>query len=137
MDFSHNQYSMALAVMESAVFSLKNAIKDFENNGFTPKAIKIMGGAAKSKVWLDILAAVIDVPLYKMEITDSCALGACFIAAVCEGWYKDYTAAAQAVVELEKVQEIKAEKKFYMQKYQRYNKVLAAMENMYSKDGIV
>ena len=137
MDFSHNSYSMALAVMETAAFSLKNAIKDFENHGLKPGAIKIMGGAAKSKVWLDILASVIDVPLYKMEVTDSCALGACFIAAACEGWYKDYAAAANATVKQEKIREPEAGKHFYQEKHLRYNKMFEAAKNFYSKEGIV
>jgi len=136
MDFSHGPYCMALAVMESAAFSLKNAVKDFESHGFKPKAIKIMGGAAKSKVWLDILAAVIDVPLYKMEITDSCALGAAFIAAKSEGWYSDYASAARAMVKQERIQEKTADRNFYIEKYERYNRALSAMREIYSPGGV-
>ena len=137
MDFSHNQYSMALAIMETAAFSLKNAIKDFEEHGFIPKAIKIMGGAAKSKVWLDILTAVIDVPLYKMEITDSCALGAAFIAACGEGWYTDYYSAAHAVVKQKITGENPANRNFYLEKHKQYNRTLAAMREIYMPGGIV
>jgi len=132
MDFSHGPYSMALAVMESAAFSLKNAVKDFESHGFKPKAIRIMGGAAKSKVWLDILAAVMEVPLYKMEITDSCALGAAFIAATSEGWYSDYASAARAVVKQERIQEKTADRNFYIEKFERYNRVLSTMREIYT-----
>ena len=136
MDFSHGPYSMALAVMESSAFSLKNAMKDFESHGFKPLAIKIMGGAAKSKIWLDILGAVIDVPLYKMEITDSCALGAAFIAAKSEDWYKDYASAASAVVKQEKIQENTADRNFYLEKYKRYNVALTDMRKIYSQGGV-
>ncbi|MDR0448641.1 MAG: hypothetical protein LBH07_08225 [Treponema sp.] len=135
IDYSFDAYCMALAVMESAAFSLKNAVKDFENHGSKPKAITIMGGAANSKVWLDILTAVLDLPLYKMEITDSCALGAAFIAARAEGWYGDYASAAQAVVKQEKVPKAEANRDFYLKKCQRYNNVLAAMKEMYSSGG--
>jgi len=135
LDFSHGPYSIALAVMESAAFCLKSAMKDFESHGFKPNAIKIMGGAAKSKVWLDTLSAVVEVPLYKMEITDSCALGAAFIAAKSEGWYTDYASAAGAVVKQEKIPEKTVDKNFYLEKYGRYKRVLAAMREIYSPGG--
>jgi sugar (pentulose or hexulose) kinase len=131
MDFANTPYSMALAIMESAVFSLKNAISDFENNGFKLRTIKIMGGAIKSPVWLDMLAAVIDIPCYKMEVTDSCALGAAFIAAYGEGWYKDYV--STVAVKGQKIRETTLNKKFYWEKFQRYNETISFMKKLYQQ----
>lgn len=132
MDFSNNPYSMALAVMEAAAFSLRNAIADFKAYGFRPGIIRIMGGAAKSAVWLDILAAVIDIPFRKMEISDSCALGAAFIAACGEGWYRDYSSAARTVVKEERIPETKLNRNLYEEKFKRYNEILGAAKKLYS-----
>jgi sugar (pentulose or hexulose) kinase len=133
MDFSTGPYDMALAVMESVVFSLKNAINDFEKNGFNPSAIKIMGGATKSKLWMDILAAVIDIPIYKMRIADSCALGAAFIAACGEGWYGDYAEAASAALTSEVIRVSFSDKNLYGEKFRRYGEVLKHMELLFRK----
>jgi sugar (pentulose or hexulose) kinase len=131
MDTSSGPCDMALAVMESAVFSLKISIDDFRTNGFNPALIKIMGGAAKSELWMDILAAVIDLPICKMRVTDSCALGAAFIAACGEGWYPDYAAAAKVATETENIGETKQDKNYYQEKYCRYREVLAGVATLY------
>jgi sugar (pentulose or hexulose) kinase len=133
MDFTTGPYDMALAVMESVVFSLKNAVNDFEKNGFSPSVIKIMGGAVKSDLWMDILTAMIDVPLYKTRITDSCALGAALIAACGEGWYRDYGAAAEAVVTFERIDKTGLPGDFCREKFRRYGEVLKSMELLFRK----
>jgi sugar (pentulose or hexulose) kinase len=134
MDFTTDPCDMALAVMESAAFSLKNAIDDFKENGFNPSVIKIMGGAVKSKLWMDILAAVIDIPIYKMRITDSCALGAAFIAACGEGWYGDYAEAAGATVTSEAIRGSVLDKNLYGKKFRRYGEILKSMEQWFRKE---
>jgi sugar (pentulose or hexulose) kinase len=134
MDFAAGPYDMALAVMESAAFSLKHALCDFEEHGLSPSVIKIMGGAVKSDVWMDLLTALIDTPLYKMRIADSCALGAAFIAACGEGWYGDYSAAAETVVRLERIGETRFSKNFYRKKFRRYTGMLAEMDRLFRKE---
>jgi sugar (pentulose or hexulose) kinase len=134
MDFTTGPYDMALAVMESAAFSLKHALCDFEEHGLTPSVIKIMGGAVKSSVWMDILTALIDKPLYKMQITDSCALGAAFIAVCGEGWYEDYNAAAKAAVKLERIGKTSFSGSFYREKFRRYTGILTDMDRLFRKE---
>jgi sugar (pentulose or hexulose) kinase len=134
MDFATGPYDMALAVMESAAFSLKNALDDLEENGLTPSVIKIMGGAAKSGIWMDLLAALIDIPLYKMRIADSCVLGAAFIAACGEGWYGDYGEAAKKTVTFEIIGKTRFSRGFYREKSRRYTGMLAGMDRLYRKE---
>jgi sugar (pentulose or hexulose) kinase len=134
MDFTAGPYDMALAVMESAAFSLKHALCDFEEHGLTPSGIKIMGGAVKSGVWMDLLTALFDTPLYKMRIADSCALGAAFIAACGEGWYGDYHAAAETAVTFERIGETRFSRNFYREKYRRYTGMLAGINRLFRKE---
>jgi sugar (pentulose or hexulose) kinase len=131
MDFSSGPYDMALAVMESAAFSFKAVLDNFEENGLVPSMLKIMGGASKSAIWMDIIRAVVDIPMYKMRVTDSCALGAAFIAACGEGWYRDYAAAAKAVVKIDEISEIKLDKEFYRQKYRCYRRMFGSFDRIY------
>jgi sugar (pentulose or hexulose) kinase len=134
MDFTTGPYDMALAVMESAAFSLKKALCDFEEHGLRPSVIKIMGGAVKSAVWMDLLTALIDIPLYKMRIVDSCALGAAFIAACGEGWYENYGAAAERVVKLERIGKTRLPGDFYREKFHRHTAMLAGMDRLCRKE---
>jgi sugar (pentulose or hexulose) kinase len=93
-----------------------------------------MGGAVKSAVWLDLLTALIDIPLYKMRIPDSSALGAAFIAACGAGWYGDYGAAAERTVTLERIGKTRFSKDFYGEKFHRYTATLAGMDRRYRKE---
>jgi sugar (pentulose or hexulose) kinase len=136
MDFTVGPYDMALAIMESAVFSLKMVLNDFKANGFSPGMVRIMGGAVKSDLWMNMLAAVIDLPIHKMKIKDSCALGAAFIAACGEGWYGSYAAAAKAVVKFEKIAKTTLDKAFYREKFQRYTEILTCAGQLFRKGGI-
>jgi sugar (pentulose or hexulose) kinase len=131
MDFDTGPFDLALAVMESAVFSLKTAIEDFEKNGFTAGRIRLMGGAVKSSVWMKLLATVIDIPVYKVNAADSCALGAAFIAACGEEWFSNYAEAAKAVVKTEETAPDCANKQFYEEKYRNYTRLLKHVEQIY------
>jgi sugar (pentulose or hexulose) kinase len=131
MDFDTGPADMALAVLESAVFSVKTAIGDFEKNGFIPGRIKIMGGAARSDVWMELLAAVLDIPIFRMIVTDSCALGAAFIAARGEGWFEKYSDINNVMQKPERIFLKSADKNFYREKYQEYTRILKSMEQMY------
>jgi sugar (pentulose or hexulose) kinase len=131
MDFDTGPFDMALAVMESAAFSVKNALGDFEKNGFTAGRIKLMGGAAKSPVWMELLADIVDMPVYKMNVTDSCALGAAFIAACGEKWFSNYAEAAKAAVTYEETTSDNENKQFYGEKYKNYLRLLKYIEPIY------
>jgi sugar (pentulose or hexulose) kinase len=130
MDFDTGPFDMALAIMESGAFLVKNALEDFEQNGVSAGKINIMGGAVKSSVWLELLTVIIGRPVYKMNVTDSCALGAAFIAACGEGWFANYGEAAKTL-KSEKVEGNYKHRKFYEMKYRSYKRLLKHLEQIW------
>jgi sugar (pentulose or hexulose) kinase len=130
MDFDTGPFDMALVIMESGAFSVKKALEDFEQNGFSMERIKIMGGAIKSSAWMELLTVIIGRPVYKMNVTDSCALGAAFIAACGEGWFTNYGEAAKTL-KSEKVERDYRHGDFYEEKYRNYKKLLKHIEQIY------
>jgi glycerol kinase len=68
-----------------------------------------------------------------MRITDSCALGAAFIAACGEGWYKDYAEAAIAAVTAEAIRGSALDKNLYREKFHGYGEALKHMELLFKK----
>ncbi len=64
------------AALESAVFALKGGLEAFEHAGFCPKEIRLTGGGAKSPLWRQITADIMNMPVSVPVIEQAAALGA-------------------------------------------------------------
>jgi sugar (pentulose or hexulose) kinase len=77
---------------------VRRGIADFRENGTEIRKITIIGGAAKSATWCQIIADAAGVTIERLNQADVCALGAAAIALCGAGIYPDYQAAAGAMV---------------------------------------
>lgn len=134
LDFSVTRNEMALAVLESAAFSLRNAIDDFEDNGMPCRRVRIMGGATRSRLWMGLLKAVLGVPLYQMDIPEACALGAAFIAARHAGWFEDYGEFAQGIITTREITSGEENPEYYEWKQRRYKNILDVVDSLYRQE---
>lgn len=130
-DLSSDRYDFALSIMESAAFSVRAAVEDFEAQGLKPGKIVLMGGASKSKVWMSILSSVLNREIEKISITDTCVLGAAAIALVGEGCFASYAEASQRMVQREPIAGTRADRLYYREKYEVYRRTLAHMAGFY------
>ena len=64
------------ASMESAVFGLKTGLDRFRELGFNVTEIRLIGGGAKSKLWRQMAADVLDLPVLIPRQPESAAFGA-------------------------------------------------------------
>lgn len=134
INFATNGCDMALAVMESAVFHMRMALEDFTANGFSPAAIRLMGGASRSPAWMNLFAALIDLPAYQMAMSDACALGAASIAACGAGWYSSYKEASDVLAKKVPLPPTTLDRDFYEDKYRRYCLLLVGLADLYRKE---
>jgi len=65
--------------------------------GVTPDEIRVLGGGAKSRLWCQIKADVLGLPVVIPEVTEAAALGAAIIASVGAGIHPDFPAAVAAM----------------------------------------
>ncbi len=93
----HDKFDFARAIMEAAAFSVRRAVEDFSGNGFSPKTLRVMGGAANSAVWCSLIAAALDIPVEVCDQKEACALGAAIIAATGDGAYESFHGAVEAM----------------------------------------
>ena len=97
ISLEHDKFDFARAIMESAAFRVRQALDDFSSNGFELKTLKVMGGAAKSAFWCNLIAAAIGRAIKVSEETEACAIGAAIIAATGAGEYNSLREAAHAM----------------------------------------
>ncbi len=91
---------MVRAIYEGVAFEHRGHIDHLLMGRERPRAARFAGGAARSRPWLDIFAAAIDMPLELAAASELGALGAAIIAAVGVGLHPDLEAAVAAMTKV-------------------------------------
>ncbi len=91
----HDAFDMARAVMEGVAFMLRKNCDIITAKGTSLEHIIATGGGAKSPVWCQLQADITGLPVIVPEETEAACLGASIIAAVADGQYENYDAAAR------------------------------------------
>lgn len=78
-----NRANICRAAMESAVFAMRGGLDAFRKLGFKPKEIRLIGGGSKSKLWRQIAADILNLPVKLPVSEEAAALGAAVQALWC------------------------------------------------------
>ena len=93
---------MAEAVFEGVSFALKDSLEIARSLGIEIQKTKLCGGGAKSPVWQELLANILDLEVEILETEEGPSLGGAILAAVACGEYPSVEAAAKAIVKVRK-----------------------------------
>ena len=96
----HDAIDMAGAVMEGVAFVLRKNCDYIAKNGVKPTSIIATGGGAKSPVWCQLQADITGLPVRIPAEKEAACLGAAMIAAVSDGRWSGYEAAAKDCVSM-------------------------------------
>jgi xylulokinase len=75
--------NIARAALESAIFGMRRGLEAFQKLGFKAREIRITGGGAKSGVWRQIAADVMNLPVKRPSGEEGAAMGAAIQALWC------------------------------------------------------
>lgn len=130
LDVSYDRFDLALAVMEGVAFQIKWMTEAF-SEGIPDGALKLTGGAAKSRLWSQIIADVIGKPVIIPEIADLACVGAAMIAGLGVGSFADADEACRRMTTGGKTVLPDSEKaKIYASAYERYKHNAALIGKM-------
>jgi L-xylulokinase len=125
----HHRGHVLRAVYEGVVFSHMTHFERLMKVRARPAAIRATGGAARSAVWLQILADTFQLPIEVPAGSELGAQGAALSAGVAIGCYRDYTDACRTAVRWGRRFEPDARQAtVYQAKYARYRRLLEALE---------
>jgi xylulokinase len=96
----HDAIDMAGAVMEGVAFVLRKNCDHIAANGVKLNSIIATGGGAKSPVWCQLQADITGLSVAIPKEKEAACLGAAMIAAVSDGRFASYEAAADHCVTL-------------------------------------
>lgn len=130
LDSHHTKNHIARAVLEGVVFCHKVHIEKLLQNRESTNAVRLAGGAAKSPLWAQLFADVLELPIELIEADELGALGCAMAAAVAAGAYADFKDAAKAMVKVKRrVEPNPAAFPAYRRKYALYKQVSGSLEN--------
>jgi len=134
MDSSHTKEQIARAVFEGVVFCHKVHIEKLLMNRSKPNSVRLAGGAANSKVWVQIFADVLNLPIEIIETKELGALGAAMAAGVACGMFKDFKHSANRIVKIkQRVEPIKENISIYQSKFELYKEVSRVLDGLWKK----
>jgi xylulokinase len=99
----HDRRHLARAVLEGCSFAVRDVIERLAAIGLGSDTIRVVGGGAKDRTWLQIKADVTGREVELLAEPEATALGAALIAAVGVGWFPDVDAAAAATLRVDPV----------------------------------
>ncbi|HTU27818.1 MAG TPA: xylulokinase [Solirubrobacteraceae bacterium] len=95
----HDRGAMVRAVLEGVAHALRDGLDLIHSTGARPASARVSGGGARSELWCEILAAVLDLPLeHTASASAGAAYGAALLGGVAGGLFSDPAAAASATV---------------------------------------
>ncbi|MBE6391686.1 MAG: hypothetical protein E7042_05740 [Lentisphaerae bacterium] len=97
---AHKRGHFARAIMESVAYLLKDNVEALRSMGCNIREIRSLGGASKSKLWLQIKADVLNLPVTVTECAEATSLGAAILGAVACGDFPDTASAVAAMVKV-------------------------------------
>jgi L-xylulokinase len=130
----HKKAQVLRALYEGVVFCHKAHIDKLLVYRDNPKAIRIAGGAARSKEWVQIFADALQIPIEVTTGTELGALGAAICAGIATGDFKSFQSAADSMVNVAYTCFPNTDNKaIYEKKYELYQETVKALTPIWKK----
>jgi xylulokinase len=122
---------MVEAVFEGVSFALKDSLEIAKSLGISIHKTKLCGGGAKSPVWQQILANILNIEVELLETEEGPSLGGAILAAVACGEYASVEDAARAIVKVKETVKPQSElTEAYQRKYQVFRQLYPAIKGV-------
>ena len=129
MEGHHTRNDMLRAVFEGIVFSHRTHIEKLMKHREAPTEIRMGGGAGKSKVWTQIFADILQIPIEIPEGTETGALGAAICAGSAAGIFSSLEDGISKMVSMgRRVKPDRQKAEIYNRKYDLYRKAVKVLK---------
>ncbi|MGI8904410.1 MAG: xylulokinase [Solirubrobacteraceae bacterium] len=98
LSIRHDRGALVRAVLEGVAFALRDCVDLVTDLGGAPRTLRISGGGARSGLWLEILASVLQMPLERVAVDAGAAYGAAMLGGVAGGVWSSAAEAVTACV---------------------------------------
>lgn len=128
----HDRYDFARAIMEGVAFGVRRALDEFARHGVEIKSITMMGGGSKSRVWVEILSSIVNIPITLLTQAEVGCIGAGIIAGCGAGIFKDYKDATDKIVKVKEIVQPNPEDvPYYAEKFEKFKDLWSYVSQYY------
>jgi xylulokinase len=132
LTLGHGAGAMTRSVLEGVGFGLRDCLDTVRDVGAAGARGRVSGGGAESRLWLQIVASVLEMPLEIMATNQGSAFGAALLGGVAGGVYRDVDQAAAACVRVTEVVDPVAKWiEPYRETRQRYRALYPALRSVW------
>lgn len=135
INYMHDKPHILRAIFEGVVFStMYHVEKLFKFKKSPTKSVRISGGAANSKLWVQMFADTLNLPVEVSQAKELGAMGAAMSAAVSTGEFRTFAEAAQKFVNISYIcYPENSAIDIYNKKYIFYKRVIEQMNDLWSQ----
>jgi xylulokinase len=90
LHLGHERGHLFRAVLEAIAFGFRHHVDVFVERGHPPVRVRVTNGGARSRVWPQVTADVLGMPLERLDVAGGSALGAAFAAGMGVGAFSDW-----------------------------------------------
>ena len=129
LSLRHDRGALVRAVLEGVAFGLRDSLELLRELGARPESGRVSGGGARSRLWLEIVASVLGLPLELTSAEDGSAYGAALLGGVAGGvWANPLEAVAATAFIRETIEPNEAWRTAYDEQYLRFRTLYPQLE---------
>lgn len=129
----HTKGHFSRAVMEGVCYSLRDSMEWLNSIGISPASANIIGGGARSDLWSQMTADILNIPLTK-TITDDSSLGSAMLAGVAVGAFHSFEHAVETCSKIDRVYMPNAKNvPLYNENFHYYKSIQHALSLLYTE----
>ena len=129
LELGHGRGTLVRAVLEGVAYGLRDSLQLLLELGVRPEVGRASGGGARSRLWLEIVASVLGLPLELSAAEEGAAYGAALLGGVAAGVFADVPEAVEACVRVrDRVEPNDAWRGAYDDGYARFRTLYPALK---------
>jgi xylulokinase len=121
------------AILEGTAFGLKDIVEAIRDMGIKFSKVRVTGGGSRSKLWNQIKADVLDLPVETLFTPETTSFGAALLGAVCCGMYPTLKDAVNDVVKVKETVSPRKERGIYDEMYQHYRELYFSLKPLFKE----
>ena len=132
MTMDTTREDMTQAVLEGVAFALRDSLEVAKSLGIRIERTKICGGGARSPLWRQMLADILNIQVDILKSEEGPAMGGAMLAAVACGEYASVEEAAEKIVRVvDTVEPIPEQAARYEERYKKFRQIYPAVKELF------
>lgn len=133
LSFNNTASDIYRAMLEGITYEMALNIECLSKAGIKINTLRAVGGGAKSDLWLQIKADIMQRKVERLDVNEAGTLGTAIMAGVATGVFNSMEEATKQLIKVRKEFYPNLEfKEKYMENYERYKKVYESIKSIYS-----